>query len=349
MKIIKFPEINQFRDAVNSVKKRAQYVKTDEETGYPVYDRDIKLPSLKATGSTKLHGCNASIGYNSNDGLWVQSRNNIITVNKDNAGFAFYVESHKEFFLNLLLNKADEFNVDLRYNSIVLYGEWCGKGIQKGVAINQLPKMFVVFGLKVKPFNVDEASYWVDCKRIKEPSIQVYNIYDYKTWEIEIDFNEPGKALEEMMNYVQDVENECPVGKAFGVSGIGEGIVWVVNEDGYKLTWKTKGEKHSKASHAKKPKKVDDAKQNLINEVAIKCLPAWRLEQMYNETFDILNGGKADKKGTGKFIKAVVQDVHKEELLTISDAGLEPKEVNGALSKISKDWFFDQLDKDSGF
>ncbi|MFW6009367.1 MAG: RNA ligase family protein [archaeon] len=347
MNVIKYPEIKQFREAVESVKRKTQYVKTDEDTGYPVYDRNLKLPVLKAKGTVKLHGTNSSIAYNLKDELWIQSREKIINVNEDNAGFAFYVEKNKYFFTNLLIKKAEEFNIDLNNNTIVLYGEWCGEKIQKGVAINKLPKMFVIFGLKVRPFD-EEPSYWLNHSNIKDPDKQLYNINDYKTWEIDVDFNKPGEALEEMMKYVHEVENECPVGKAFNVSGIGEGIVWTVNDENYKLKWKTKGEKHSKASKAKKPKKVDNKKQNLINEVAIKCLPTWRLEQMYNETFDILNGGKPDIKGTGDFIKAVVKDVHKEEILTISDSGLEPKEMNSTISKIAKDWFFNQLKKESG-
>ena len=40
--------------------------------------------------------------------------------------------------------------VDMKgYDYVTVFGEWCGKGIQKGVAINQLEKMFIIFELKL--------------------------------------------------------------------------------------------------------------------------------------------------------------------------------------------------------
>ena len=41
------------------------------------------------------------IGYSKQDGLWCQSRERILSVEKDNAGFAFWVESNKEYFEKL--------------------------------------------------------------------------------------------------------------------------------------------------------------------------------------------------------------------------------------------------------
>jgi hypothetical protein len=89
-----------------------------------------------------------------------------------------------------------------------------------------------------------------------------------------------------------EVENECPVAKQFGVSGIGEGIVFShMTPDGVVYRFKSKGEKHSKGPKIKKLKTVDDEKENKIIDVVNQVTPSWRLEQMMDKTFDLMNGG----------------------------------------------------------
>ena len=57
---------------------------------------------VNLTGTVKIHGTNSAIGYDiQTKELFVQSRNNIITVEKDNAGFATWVHSKREEFKNL--------------------------------------------------------------------------------------------------------------------------------------------------------------------------------------------------------------------------------------------------------
>ena len=54
-----------------------------------------------------------------------------------------------------------------------------------------------------------------------------------------------------MIEITEAVENECPVGKHFGVSGVGEGVVWTCVSEGWNDsgTWfKVKGEAHVKGT-----------------------------------------------------------------------------------------------------
>ena len=60
---------------------------------------------------------------------------------------------------------------------------------------------------------------------------------------IAIDFNNPEKAQNELIKIMEEVEAECPIGKAFGVSGTGEGVVIShLTEDGSLIQAKVKGE-----------------------------------------------------------------------------------------------------------
>ena len=75
-------------------------------------------------------------------------------------------------------------------------------------------------------------------------------------------------------------------------------------------------------------------------------IPGYRPRLIDDETFDTLNGGQGDIKGTGAFLKAVINDIMKEELAKMAEAGLEPKEVNGMISKVARTWFMEQLDSE---
>ena len=55
----------------------------------------------------------------------------------------------------------------------------------------------------------------------------VHPIGKFATYEIEIDFENPDKSVEEQLaELTLQVENQCPVAEAFGIKGMGEGIVW---------------------------------------------------------------------------------------------------------------------------
>lgn len=76
--MIKFPSIEQFRTVVSNVNRRYNFVGLDEN-GEAIYDPNLPKPVLTFKGTIKLHGTNAGVSYNSQDDLWAQSRENIIT------------------------------------------------------------------------------------------------------------------------------------------------------------------------------------------------------------------------------------------------------------------------------
>jgi hypothetical protein len=105
--------------------------------------------------------------------------------------------------------------------------------------------------------------------------------------------------------------------------------------------FKVKGELHAGVSKVKTLKQVDDAKLQLVNEIANQVTPGWRLAQFYTalqkEPNEILERSKI-----GEYIKLVIADVVKEDLDIITDAGLEIKDVSGKISGIARDYFFEQ-------
>ena len=78
MKHIPFPEIGQFAQVVTNVLRQYQYVGDDAE-GKAIYDVSKPKPIIKFTGTCKLHGTNFGACFNDSEGMWCQSRTNIIT------------------------------------------------------------------------------------------------------------------------------------------------------------------------------------------------------------------------------------------------------------------------------
>jgi hypothetical protein len=351
-KHIAFPSIEQFRNIVAHVNRTHNFVGLDEE-GEAIYDIGKPKPVLTFEGTVKLHGTNFGVCYNAIDGLWVQSRENIITPQSDNAGSAFFVESNRETFLDLFAKVMITNNLDMEKNTISIYAEWVGKGIQKGVAISNIDKSMFIIGVKISPFLKDEEdktpAYWVGFDYLRDPEKRVFNIRDYKKFSIDIDFNNPAAIQNKLIEMTLEVEEECPVGKEFGFIGIGEGIVFTHETDGGVIyRFKSKGEKHSKASKVTTLKPVDDEKLNKVIGVVNKVTPTWRLDQALTAACDLLNGGTIDRKRLGDYVRLVINDVIKEESDIIAEAGLEPKDLNSKISEVARLYFFLKQNEEVG-
>lgn len=338
----KFPSIEQFRNVIKTVEHRARY-RGEDENGQPIYDKtEGILPTLEFRGTVKLHGTNAGIVY-----IWdmlqhdyvmhAQSRTNIITPTKDNMGFAAFAHTtDTERLLNLI---EKEMGDDMGYTPEIIrvYGEWCGGNIQKGVAISGLEKMFVIFAIKVD-------NMWLDddrLSRIKIPENKIFNILDYANHTIELDFNKPSEFSDKLAELTDTIEKECPVGKAFGNSGVGEGIVWKCITEGWtqsRYWFKVKGEKHQ-SSKTKTKVPIDIERVNNIKELVSNLVTESRLNQGLEQLR--MEGLDLDRKNLGYFLKWIFNDIVKEELDTIMENGFEPKEISSEISKVGREWFFE--------
>ncbi len=344
-KMIKFPSIEQFRTVVSNINRHYNFKGLDE-SGEPIYDASMPKPKLTFKGTVKLHGTNAAVSYNTKGDLWFQSRENIITPEKDNAGFAFFAESNRDVFLGLMLEIAENENINRNENTITIYGEWCGGNIQKGVGITNLPKSFFIFGVKITPHTETEEelkanpAYWVDYTYLESPDNKIYNINNFTTYSIDIDFNMPQLVQNQLSEMTIDVENECPVSKAFGFSGIGEGIVWSTEVNGVVHRFKVKGEKHS-SSKVKTLAAVDVEKLESIQKFVDYAVTESRFNQALENVFP--NNEPIGTSKLGDMIRWIVNDVIKEEMDTMVENGIEPKEVNKYISTKAREMFFKML------
>ena len=343
MNFINFGEIKQFRYVISEIKKN-------------IYGNDIKdysklLPTITALGSEKIHGTNASICYtkdtNSEEILWVQSRNKIINIDLDNAECVKYVLKNKNEWVNLIENLSKEYSINLNDNIIIIYYEWCGEGIQSKSCVSGLQKMAIIFRyFKVVNKNTNESkkietkinNEWIDNK-----NVDIYNVMNFPTYEIEIDFENVDEAYNKMVEFTLNIEQHSGVANYFNKNeNIGEGIVWSFNYENIEYIWKTKGEKHSESNvKAIKIKNTDPKITEFVNNYAIK---ENRLEQIWQKTFGINNEkNNPNIKLLGTFLKSYNEDVIKEEYDIINDFNLDYKTISVKVTSIAKNWFVKKL------
>lgn len=330
-----FPSIKQFRDVIREVRRKAEFMGLDA-AGEPIINRAPKLPIMRFRGSVKLHGTNAAI-VNFGNGYTFQSRERELTAEADNAGFCAYMSQH-----TAALDKLHEAIVQIHSldgdETIAIFGEWCGGNIQRGVALNGLPKMFVVFAIKIN----DEWQNMGDLDWIEDATASIYNIAAFPQFDIEIDFERPEIAQNELARLTGQVEAQCPVALRFGNDGIGEGIVWRCLDSPSSDYWfKVKGEKHS-ASQVKTLASVDVEAVEKVRDFIAMTVTESRLEQGLQNLV-----GEQQKpfetSSVGDFIRWVYGDIIKEESDTIAANGFDPKKLGGPIAQAAKRWYFEKL------
>lgn len=356
--MLKYPKIGQFRQTVKNVSHKTAFQGLDENK-QPIYDGTIPKPTLPFRGTVKLHGSNGSIVIYPDDRFEVQSRNRVLTLDSDNAGFAMFVlgtvgkDAWVELTNNMLIhpeihNQLRDY--DTRNQPVALYGEWAGGNIQQGVAISELEKMFVIFGLRV---GAEEKTRWVDIKPfggLDMDDKRIFSIYDerFPHYEVEIDFERPGEIQNKMIEITEAVEKECPVGKALGVSGTGEGVVWKCTHPDYNdsgFWFKVKGNKHS-ASKVKKLAPVDVEKMKTVEEFVQNTVTENRCRQGIE--FLKEQQMEVSQKNTGAYIRWVIGDIMSEELDTMVASNITQKELGKPVSTAARKWFFNYLNNELG-
>ena len=327
--MIKFPSINQFKNLIKDVRSSSDWNKTP-------------YPTIKFIGTTKIHGTNSSVVFNPDKTVEFQSRERTLTIESDNAGFCMWGTRNIDVLTKTYDNVVNNTTIKPD-DTVVIYAEFCGGSIQKGVALTQLPKMFVVFNITIiNGENRTELSPTL-IKNLVERSSDIFTVYDFPTWEIDIDFNAPQLSQNKLVEITNAIEQECPVGKHFGVSGIGEGVVWA-SED-FKYRMKVKGTIHS-SSHVKTVKEIaacDIERMNSIDEFVETVITENRLNQGLDKLGEM--GLVIDVKNTGAYLKWVVNDALKEEKDVIIASNFDMKEITPKMSDKAKKFWFAVLEK----
>lgn len=330
MSFVGWPEIEGF----HNVRKFAN--------AYPhlLGGRDV----VRYRAKVKLHGTNAAIQLRGSE-VFAQSRTKIITPGDDNAGFAGWVKSIEETLV--------AHHVAANLPDVIVFGEWCGPGIMKGVAINQVPKkVFAVFCAAVLPTE-DDTPLIVnpDELRMYLPERDDIHILPWYGEAQDIPLLETAETLQPILDNINAevlrVEACDPwVRATFDVEGTGEGLVYYPISHGTRkrfsdLVFKAKGEKHKNVAKAK-PAQLDPAVADSIDAFATMVLTEARLEQGARQAAS--GDLKFEKRLMGPFLAWVVKDVEKETTAELAASALKWDQVKKAVSDKARHWYMKNAD-----
>lgn len=295
-------------------------------------------PRVTYRAKVKLDGTNGGVQVFPDGRVVAQSRSQVISIKQDNMGFAKWANDQFEAFAAVA-----------RDEPLAIYGEWCGKGIQKRTSISWIDRqVFAIFAVRV---GHPGAGRWAIAPEEiatlvpAHPDIFVLPFYGDP---FELDFSDRAQmegAIAQLNAIVAEVERVDPWVKAtFGIAGLGEGLVLypVPLELAEPLTYsdllfKAKGEKHQVVK-TKQPVQIDPAKAKSIDEFVELFVTPARLEQAAiascNSHFDMCH--------IGAFLKWLAEDVKKESVAELDVAGLVWKDASKAVTNAGKTWFRDR-------
>lgn len=331
---------------------------TEIEGFHNVRKYALAMPEILAGNSTvcyrakvKLHGMNMGVQKHTDGKIVPQSRTIELSTSNDSAGFAKWVDGNGYLFDTM---------------GSIIYGEWCGPGVQQGVAVSQIPnRIFALFAVR----GVDKDMTGVvstNDSLVVEPEILSIFAKDVPgayvlPWfsingdmvEISIDWSAPDSELQNKISIINEwvisVEKNDPwVQETFGVSGTGEGLVFYpVSKEhlGYvnfcNLTFKAKGEAH-RVVKTKTPVQLNAEVAASSEAFAGMVLTIARLEQGAKTV-----SGDNSLTYNNRFIKAfmdwIVKDVQKETTDELEASGLEWKQVQKSVADKARAWYLSQI------
>jgi RNA ligase len=262
---------------------------------------------LHLRGTVKLHGTHADIVARPQEGtVWYQSRNRVLSIDNDNAGCCRFLSDRRGIVDQLIVDIA------LKHpgcEQIMICGEYCGHKIQKGVALCNLPLMFVVFAIKV-----DFEWQHLNQYNLDLDANNIFSIEKAPIFTMTIDTANPQTAIDDMKALTDAVEQDCPFSASFDVHGGGEGIVWTCLELlSSRYFFKTKGASHMVSKVKTLQKETPEQEQELrsVSGFVDSALLEPRLEQglCYLREMNL----NVEMKNIGVFLKWVVEDIKKEE------------------------------------
>jgi hypothetical protein len=324
---------------------------------------DLYKGTITYRGKVKLHGTNAGVTITPDREVFAQSREIVLTADDDNAGFAKWVDSNLDYWKQLALSGQ----------IVVVYGEWCGPGIQKNTAVNDIDeKVFAVFAIQIGESIMDDDGQQHAMVIVEPAAIQDFIALFVKKpknihvlpWcgdPIDVDYDSVPSleaAIVNMNVAVASIETVDPwVKETFGVEGIGEGIVYYPisfadegaqcfpSLDRWHLStfmFKAKGDKH-KGVKQKNAVQLDPEVASGIDEFVSMVVTEARLEQGARE----VSGGDLvfEHRYIGPFLKWMGQDIQKETVDELEASNLTWSQVVKNISNASRMWYLAKIEE----
>lgn len=353
MPFIAWPEIESF----HHIRK---FLRVDPTEWWMAKEKMHGTSVVTYQCKVKLHGTNAAVQILPDGTVLAQSRTGLITPENDNAGFARWVKANEAEWKKTAAVPTLWDDKPTHHLHMIFFGEWIGPGIQKGVAVSEIPKKcFAVFAMRIFGKNGEDALFEARPERIalylgksgiefahseeaNLPDVYVLPWYDQS---VDIDWRKSDEELTQAIapinEWVAAIETNDPwVEATFGIKGTGEGLVFYPTSDAHKnsfemfqnLCFKAKGEKHKNIKTAA-PAQVNPETAASVDAFVELVLTPARLEQGATAV------GGFDLKLTGKFVNWITGDIQKECQDEMAASGLDWKQLQKPLTDKARTWY----------
>lgn len=335
----KWPSLNSFHEVAKSCSYNANrnFLAQNDYT-------------LAYVAKIKMHGTNASVYVNKNKTINAGARNRMVTVDADNYDFAAWVDKHKDYFETLSLPNRD----------IIIYGEYCGPGVQNGVAVSETKnRFFYVFAVDL--YQTTEIIGKNEHIRVYDPDLILELLPDLPDdiiilpWHCKtiINFIKPQETQETLDRINAEVENigACDpfMKENFEIEGPGEGLVFypIIGDDFgiYNaanndinffniFNFKAKAEAH-RVNKTQNAAQMDPEQLASVQGFADTFATENRFLQGFTEHLE----GQKDFKLIGKFVLWVCDDVEKESITEREKLGVDWKKLSKAIAARAAEWY----------
>jgi hypothetical protein len=295
---VPFPKIHAYHDAISHARR--------------VRELDARRPGETLyRGTVKLHGSNAGVRVPRDGAIYPQSRNRALDLASDNFGFAAFAFAQEQAIQEI----ARLIKTRVGARDITLFGEWIGPGVQKGVAIAQLPaRQWVLFAVAATEFAVPVFFDICQIGQLSCPEAGIYSVLDAPSEHVVVDLSSPAsctRAAEAINEHTQRIEDACPWAARFGLEGVGEGLVWTP-VGGYEdpgLCFKSKGVKHKgePGSRSSKAASLTAEQFASIDAFVAAYVDDARIAQGVEYLREV--GEPIDMRSTGAFLQWITGDV----------------------------------------
>lgn len=336
MNFIAWPEIESFHNIRKFVKAYPENLHGNSTVTY--------------LGKVKLHGTNAAVHCYPDGTFVAQSRTQLLVDGQDNAGFAKWVsdqEGKNSTSWSAVAGLAERAGYP---GGVIVYGEWCGSGIQKGVSISEIgKKVFAVFAARTLDgsdrFIIEPNELQKIVNLVDDTYVLPWHTYAHGIdWTGSADFLT--SKVEQINESVMMIEENDPwVEATFGVKGTGEGLVFYpVSKEhlGFanftNLVFKAKGEKHKNIKTAA-PAQIDASAAESVAQFVDMVLTDARLEQGAG----VVGGTEFNMKFLGDFLKWINADVQKETQDEMEASNLTWKKVSKAIGDRARAWYLEKV------
>jgi hypothetical protein len=299
------------------------------------------LPArLRYRGTVKLHGTNAAVVQAAAGGdLLAQSRNRIIDVSADNCGFALFVEERTAAFERLFASLRAKLPSLPPDAPLHIFGEFGGKGVQRGVAVAQVPKFFAIIAVLAAGRFVDMEGF----SELHDVEGRIFHVLQFGKWNVELDAAEVAASSAEITRLTEAVGKRCPAGRFLGVDGPGEGLVWQCLEmpEDPSLWFKSKCEEMRVSPEALPSGGSDASERARFFAEAVMTAP--RVEQAQTAAREL---GKSGKSAVGAIIAWAVEDALREEGGFLQRGSEEHRAHLGALRSRARALALERFEED---